>query len=226
MRKFLVMISIVFIITTLVGFSSCKVVKHSELNKKGSKDEVTFYFESENFDAAAYVKENWDSRIVPEIQNSAISLSSLLKGLDNDFEETNIKYGIKKEDTSPYSFAVSETAVIKDIDTESSAGILTIDIHDLTADGFSKIQIGPVIKKSMIRDYLSFIKFGDFENQIEYANVSRELNFYIRDNILNKINDDYKIGATISFTGVFNFDKSGEILITPIEIELSEGAAE
>lgn len=220
-NKIILISALILIIT---GISSCKVVKHSDMKKSGSDENVSFYFENDDFDAAAYVEENWDERILPEIKENAIPLTQLLEEIKNNFDKAASVYGVQKEDTSPFSFAIKAETIIENIDKESAAGILSVEIPDLTNEGYCEIQIGPVIKKSMVRDYLSFIKFGDFENQIEFANVSRELNFYIRDNIVNVIDESFVKGESISFFGVYTYDKSGAVLITPVEIKFAGGS--
>jgi predicted lipoprotein len=78
----------------------------------------------------------------------------------------------------------------------------------------------------MVRDALEFIKFDDFNNQIEFANISREINFYIRDNIVPSVDDSWKPGMVVDFLGAFTlFDGSEEVMITPVQLELSSGDA-
>ncbi|MBN2628651.1 MAG: DUF2291 domain-containing protein [Spirochaetales bacterium] len=206
----------------LAFFLSCTIVKHEDMNK-GSDEEVTFYFEDESFDAASYVKENWDSRILPEIRENASELEELIGMLKTDRDSTEKQYGIRKEETSPYSFMIKGQFKIKEINRTSSAGILYLDLADISGNGDCAVQIGPVIKKSMIRDSLEFIKFGDFSNQIEFANISRELNFHVRDNVLNGIDDTWQAGMTMELYGVFTMDDTGAVLITPVSVRLADG---
>ncbi len=210
------------LLVILFPLFSCTVVKHND-QAKSSEEEVTFYFEDESFDAASYVKENWETRIVPDIERKARNLKDLLEELKSDPTEASEKYGIRKEETSPYSFIIKGQFEIIEVNRTSSAGIMYIDLEDLSGNAFCAVQIGPVIKKSMIRDALEFIKFGDFSNQIEFANISREINFYVRDNIVNKIDETWKPGMSVDIQGVFTMDEAGSVLITPVMIELLNG---
>jgi len=213
---------IILSILVLPFFLSCTVVKHGE--DKGNEGEgVTFYFESEDFDAASYVKEAWDSRIIPEIKEKAQPLAELLMKLEADGEGTSAEYGIRKEDSSPYNFIVKGQYPVKELDRSSAAGLLVLNLPDARGEGFCKIQIGPVIKKSAVRDVLSFINFGDFSNQIEYANISREINFYIRDHVVDAVGETLPAESEVSFHGAFTQNDSGEIVITPVLFEIIPG---
>jgi len=206
----------------LVLFSSCTVVKHEE-QSNGNGGEVTFYFEDESFDAASYVEENWDNRVLPEIKDRAIELDAIVQGLRDNKDNTCRKYGIRKEETSPYSFMIKGHFSIREVNRASSAGLLLLDLPDVSGKGYCAVQIGPVIKKSMIRDSLDFIQFGDFSNQIEFANISRELNFYVRDNIVNVLDDSWSSGMKVNLYGAFTMNNDGGVLITPVILELVNG---
>lgn len=200
---------------------SCTVVRHEEKGEK--KDGVTFYFENEDFDAASYVQKNWDSRIVPEIKDSAVPLGNLIHLLQEDQDSAISEYGVRKEETSPYAFIVSGEYPVKELNRDSAAGYLYIEQDDLSDNGFCAIQIGPVFKLSAVRDALSFINFGDFANQIEFANISREINFYIRDNITENLGDTLPDNSIVSFYGVFIMDKNGKVIITPVTLIVTSG---
>ncbi len=201
---------------------SCTVVKHDD--KSGKTEEgVTFYFESDDFDAASYVKDNWDGKIIPDIKENAVELNDVLAALTEDPAAAGEKFGTRKEESSPWNFIVKGTLAVKELNRESAAGLLVLDREDLGSGAFCSLQIGPVIKKSAVRDSLSFISFGDFANQIEYANISREINFYIRDNVVSVIGDSLPDKSRVSFYGVFTMDKSGKVIITPVILDLSAG---
>jgi predicted lipoprotein len=200
---------------------SCTVVRHDDDQKE--EGGVTFYFESEDFDAASFIKECWDARIVPEIKENAVDLNFLMVSLRRDQDETIEKHGIRKEESSPFSFIVKGNIPIKSINQESAAGLLALDTPDLRGNEYCQIQIGPVIKKSAVRDALSFINFGDFANQIEFANISREINFYIRDHVVSTLGDDVPENSSAEFFGVFILDGTGSIIITPVILIIHPG---
>ncbi len=210
-----------FCIFLLVLTASCTIVHHDEAKNQNSEG-VTFYFDSADFNAVEFVKENWDSRIIPEIKENAVSLDELLEQIRRDEESAVSEYGIKKEVTSPYSFIVKGEYPVKELDRSSAVGLLYLDLGDL-GDGHCALQVGPVFKLSTIRDSLSFINFGDFVNQIEFANVSREINFYIRDNVASVIGESLPEESTVSFYGAFSMDKDGKVIVTPVILDSPAG---
>lgn len=201
--------------------ASCTIVHHDESKNKNS-EKVTFYFDSADFDAVKFVEENWDSRIVPEIKEKAVPLDELLDMIRSNEEAAVSEYGIKKEVTSPYSFIVKGEYPVKELNRSSAVGLLYMDLDDL-GGGSCVLQVGPVFKLSTIRDSLSFINFGDFVNQIEFANVSREINFYVRDNIATVVGESVPEESTVSFYGAFSMDKDGKVVVTPVILEIEAG---
>ena len=62
------------------------------------------------------------------------------------------------------------------VDVKSRHGLMTVDIPTKSGPRQVDLQIGPVIFGTALRDSLPFIHFGDFVNQIQFAQVSRALN--------------------------------------------------
>ncbi len=213
---------IAFCLWGIFFLMSCTVVRHDQQGKKEDGG-VTFYFESGDFNAADFVVKNWEARIVPEIRDNAVELGELLDMIRKDSAAASAEYGIRKEETSPYSFIVKGSYPVVSVDRSSAAGILTIGLDDLESKGECQLQIGPVIKKSAVRDALSFINFGDFANQIEFANISREINFYIRDHVVNELGESVPENSTADFYGVFILDGTGSVVITPAILSIQSG---
>lgn len=209
-------------VSFIILFMACTVVRHDKDANK-NEDGVTFYFENEDFDAASFVKENWESRIVPEITEKAVPLDELIMSLQNDPQAAALQYGVRKEESSPFSYIVKGEYSVHELNRNSAAGLLYIEQKDLSDEAFCAIQVGPVFKLSAVRDALSFINFGDFANQIEFANISREINFYIRDNITSFLGDTVPENSKVSFYGVFIMDKSGKVIITPVMLKMGSG---
>jgi predicted lipoprotein len=206
------------VIAFLVPFSSCTIVRNDGAKKQGEAAMGEFGASAITFDAAAFVKKEWNSKVVTEITGEAIDLKGLILSLKDNPEKARENFGKRKEETAPYAFAVKGTQIVRKVNLESAAGTIDLDVKDVSGNGAVKIQIGPVIKSSALRDVLSFLKFGDFTNQVDFANVSRELNYYVRDNIIAPIGKEKLAGEQIEFIGVFLEDPEGAVLITPIGI--------
>ncbi|MBN3145851.1 DUF2291 family protein [Pectobacterium brasiliense] len=62
--------------------------------------------------------------------------------------------------------------MISGIDRESREGKLTLDVQ---GDAVT-LQLGPIVKGNAIRDAAGFIRFDDFKNQVQFAQLARALN--------------------------------------------------
>ena len=83
------------------------------------------------------------------------------------------------------------------------------------------ITIGPVIKKDSIRDSVRFIKFNDFVNQLDFADVSRIIKTRVLNEIIGPLDLKNIVGKNVSFYGAITFDRPDKIFITPILIEVN-----
>ena len=61
------------------------------------------------------------------------------------------------------------------------------------------ITIGPEIKKDSVRDAVKFIQFNDFVNQLDFAEVSRIINFIIKKKISGTLNVGTGRGVSLNF---------------------------
>ena len=171
-------------------------------------------------DMKGYIKDIWPSKIIPEFDANAMELSEVLAGLKDNAEAFTSKYGRRNNDFSPMNFIVKGKAVVESVNIRSPAGKIVLDVKDLSGKKNVIIQIGPVIKKSAIRDSLSFIDFNDFVNQIEFGEVSKEIKNYIMQNVVKTIREKDLAGKEVSFVGAFTYDKRGKVLIAPVKISV------
>lgn len=61
---------------------------------------------------------------------------------------------------------------VSGIDRESREGKLLLDVQGDTVT----LQLGPIVKGNAIRDAAGFIRFDDFKNQVQFAQLTRALN--------------------------------------------------
>jgi predicted lipoprotein len=83
-----------------------------------------------------------------------------------------------------------------------------------------KMQIGPVLRGTSIRDGSGYIPFNQFVNQIEYADVGEELNNRVLNTVLKGLDFNSLTGKTLSVYGFFTLDDPAKILITPVKINV------
>jgi predicted lipoprotein len=206
--------SMLFLLSLFLVFVSCTVVRHNE-NKK-SRDGVAIYFDNGTFDAKGFVGERWDTEIIPAIEGKAIDADKLLGMMKEDPEKASSgPWAFRIDETAPVNYIVTGIGKITAVNTASAAGTIEVQL----AAGNIFIQIGPVIKYTSIRDSMDFIRFQDFTNQLEYANVSKEINIVVRDKVLGDLDRTGLKGKSIRFMGCFT-DNQEQIILTPAFIEL------
>ena len=87
------------------------------------------------------------------------------------------------------------------------------------------MQVGPVVFGTALRDALPVISFGDFVNQIEYAEVSRALNDRAIAAARNGLDLASLTGKTITFSGAAAQPSGNSPLqLTPVAIAVAKEA--
>jgi len=206
-------------------FAGCRlytVVKHEKSSevKEGPK----FYFEDNDFDSDQYVESIWDDKVVPYIDEKAAEITEVLKELKVNVDDAGKKYGIRSSDVgSAWNFIVRGKGKVLKVNRESRNGTLDIDLEAYDGNKDIILQIGPVFKGTSIRDSLDFIKFDDFKNQMVFASISNSMNKQVRDKVVSKLDIDNISGKEIEFTGAFTFESSGDIVVTPVKVQMAGG---
>lgn len=162
--------------------------------------------------------DRWESTILPGLKEKAVDLSGFLKEAGGDISSLAEKYGKRTQADSAVSFTVKGTAEVVDINTESRAGYLEVKLDNYGGSEIIKLQIGPVFKGTAVRDSSDDIRFEDYTNQVDYAEVSKEIHDIISETIISQGDMETLKGKTIEFEGCFTLDKNEEIVITPINI--------
>lgn len=211
MRKRIVVMGAMILTLAITSLSGCiKVVKIGEEAK---------LLGTEEFNAGDDVESFWESKALPELTEKAVDLGTLLTEANGDLKSVADQYGKYSMGTSgELTYTVKGTAVIKEVHTEKKAGYMTAALDGYAGPEEIKFQVGSVIKGSAVRDALSFIKFGDYTNQEEYAAVSVGIHEKIMEQVINPERAQKLEGKTIDFTGCFTADSNSEILITPVAI--------
>lgn len=204
----------VFLIATLATslLSGCiKVVKIGQEGSLTGKKE---------FNAGDNVAEFWDSQAIPELEEKAVDLPIFLTEAKGDLNSLADKYGkYSMGDSGDLSYVVKGTGVVESVNTESKAGTMTVKLEGYTGSEVIQLQVGSVIKGSAVRDSLSFIKYGDYTNQQEYAAVSQSIHQMLLETVVNPDNAKEYEGKKVSFVGCFTVNDNAELLITPVELK-------
>jgi predicted lipoprotein len=150
---------------------------------------------------AAYVDSIWASKLLPSILKSAVDARVLL---DAKTPAGHCATGAK------CYFVVKGQGVVTSVDTHSRVGLALIDIPPYDERPDLSIQIGPVLRGTSLRDATGIIRFTDFTNQLQFADVGNELNNRVLKTVLGPIDRDHLLGNRISFVGTLQAQDKGK----------------
>jgi predicted lipoprotein len=103
---------------------------------------------------------------------------------------------------------------------DGQSGIFEVDVPGLP-DGLTiRVQTGPAINGTELRDIVGDIDFGGFTNQIEYQNAGAGINRAMAAEVLSDLDRDALQGKTISVSGAFTMINPNNWLITPVALEV------
>ena len=168
--------------------------------------------------AAKFVDGIWD-KLGPVFDQKAQDIAKILPEIRANPDAAGEKYG-RREATNPYNYMVKGTGTVAEINTESAAGTAIIEIPGLNEK--LALQIGPVVRGTALRDATGLVSFNQFENQLDYADVSKEMNSRALKAAFSAAPAASLAGKSVTFYGAFTFDPHSKspVLITPVKISL------
>lgn len=215
MKKRMIALALTLTLAASTLLTGCGIVKVVKIGEEGK------YTGDVEFNAGDDVEAIWEESALPEMNENAVDLKELLEGSNGDLTTMADEYGkYSMGDSGELSYVVKGTGTVGEVNTQSQAGYMTVKLDGYNGTEPVKIQIGPVYKGSAIRDSLSFIKFGDYKNQEQWAAVSQSINEVVAKDVVEPAKPDSLQGKTISFVGAFTVATgSSDVLITPVVLE-------
>lgn len=194
------------------ALAACKFVDTAELEARNAAKA------NESGQAVA----DWDSQIVPHMNEAAVTIDTLRGALTSDgLEAAGTKYGHREGgEGSPFTYVAAFEGTIVEANTESRAGTASVDVD---GDGKADVtlQLGPVIRGTAIRDALPFVSFTEYQNQIEFARVAKDLNAQAYERVLSTLPRDALVGSKIRGVGAVTVRGSDEtFVVTPVDVSL------
>jgi predicted lipoprotein len=165
------------------------------------------------FDPAAYGAAEFP-KVQSEIEKRAVDAATLAAAIAKDSAAAGAKYGVPGE-IGP-EFSVKFTGVAQ----KATFGVYTIAVPDVSKSVTLRVQTGPAINGTDVRDATGTISFGQFTNQIDYQNAGSALNNEVKKQVLAKVDTGKLTGKTISVVGVFQLVVPNSWLITPVKLEV------
>jgi len=128
----------------------------------------------------------------------------------------------KKAAAAQYGTA-SSTGAILPVRLTGTAGEARSGVYDLKVEGVPedihvRVQMGPAINGTDLRDATGDIAFGSFKNQIEYQDAGSGINRAMKKAVLDEIDTASLSGKTMEIFGAFRLINPKNWLITPVKV--------
>jgi predicted lipoprotein len=182
---------------TLVSLSACKIVKTTAGPAEGTPA-ATQAVEADQIQTL--VDATFADKLVPLITGNALPLADLRSAVTADIDAAGAAHGNRGAgEGAAWNFAISGEGVVVSANLKSRARKAELDT---TGDGAADVTLllGPVIAGTSLRDVAPFYSFGDFRDQIEFAQLARALNDKLSPTLV--LPDGDLVGKNLSFTGV------------------------
>jgi predicted lipoprotein len=174
---------------------------------------------------AAYVNSLWAARLLPAIESSAVDTRTFLDAYAKSPADALTRWGRRDAGGAVYLSLKGEGRVLT-VDTKSKVGMATVDVAPFDGKPDVTIQIGPVLRGTSIRDATGLIRFTDFVNQLQFADVANELNDRVLKTVLSPLAPSGLGGKYVSFAGTAGAqpDSSPPIReLVPVRLAIQEG---
>lgn len=169
---------------------------------------------AKTFDPAAYGEMQFP-KTKAAIMSRAVSADTLATALAKDADAAGKQYGVAGGGIGP-EISVKFTGVAGDVDS----GIYTIKVPNVPDSVIIRVQTGPAINGTDLRDATGTIGFEQFVNQIDYQNAGYAINSAMKKAVLEKIDTDKLKGKTISVVGVLQLINPTGWLVTPVQLDV------
>lgn len=167
---------------------------------------------------AALVDTDWTPKVLPALEGRMVDFAEVSAALAGGIDAAGAKLGVRPAaGSAPWNFVVRGSGTVVAAKLDSRAASIDLDTNgDGTAD--VRVQIGPVLRGTGLRDALPFYEFTAFRDQIEFAKLAGALNTRAVQDIAKPDGDP--AGRAFAFSGVIT-PKQGEapIPLVPITLE-------
>ncbi len=165
------------------------------------------------FSAADYGKSEFP-KVQSAIEARAVDAPVLAAAIAKNQEAAGKQYGINSGVGPEISVKFTGVAGKQD------SGIYQVAVPGLPGSTMIRVQTGPAINGTDLRDATGTINFGQFTNQIDYQNAGSALNKQMKREVLSNIDTTKLTGKTVSVVGVFQLINPNSWLVTPVKFDV------
>ncbi len=165
----------------------------------------------EEFSAESFGAEQFEI-VQEEVVDLAVDATVVAAAIAEDADAAAQQYAVPS--SGGPVFSVSLTGVVG----EGQSGIYEVAVEGLPDDLLVRVQTGPAINGTELRDATGAFEFGQFTNQIAYQDAAAALNDELKLQVLADVDTADLTGSTISLTGAFTLVNPAAWLVTPVEV--------
>jgi len=165
------------------------------------------------FSAATYGGEHFPD-IQASVEERAVDAGELASAVLDDSTAAGQKYGVGD------GFGPVVPVTFTGTFGEARSGIYTVAADGVPDEITIRVQTGPAINGTDLRDATGEISFGEFTNQIEYQDAGASINDAMKQAVLADVDTANLSGKTVSVTGVFKLINPKNWLVTPVSMEV------
>lgn len=167
----------------------------------------------QKFSPEAYGAEQFPV-IRQNVETRAVDAVELSQAIAADRAAAGEKYGVATS-IGPV-LPVRFTGVVG----ERKANYNVVAVEGLPAELTVRVQTGPALNGTDLRDATGQIEFGQFKNQIEYQDAGSAINNEVKKVVLGDIDPAALSGRTVSVTGVFKLVNPKSWIVTPVRFDV------
>lgn len=175
----------------------------------GSENDVR----QQAFSAESYGAEQFP-KIQADIEKRAVAASELATAIAADKKAASEKYGIATSTGPVIPVTLTGTFSTR----KSSINVMKID--GLPPETVVRVQTGPAVNGTDLRDATGTIEFGQFTNQIQYQDAGSAINNEMKKAVLAGLDVDTLDGKSATVVGVFKLINPKNWLVTPVKVEV------
>jgi predicted lipoprotein len=152
--------------------------------------------------------------IKQSVETRAVNATELATAIAADKKAAGEKYGVKTT-TGPV-LPVTLTGVVGE--RKSNYNVVTVE--GLPPEVTVRVQTGPALNGTDLRDATGQIQFGQFTNQIEYQDAGSAINNEVKKQVLAGIDPTQLTGKTVTVVGVFKLVNPKNWIVTPVRLDV------
>lgn len=175
----------------------------------GSEQDV----QVQKFSPEAYGAEQFPI-IKQSVETRAVDAVELSQAIVADRKAAGERYGVATS-VGPV-FPVKFTGVVG----ERKANYNVVAVEGLPPELTVRVQTGPALNGTDLRDATGQIEFGQFKNQIEYQDAGSAINNEVKKVVLGDIDPAALTGKTVTVIGVFKLVNPKSWIVIPVRLDV------